>query len=359
MRRRTLVLFPLLTAFWSCATALQPLPDAWLNVPRAPRIRSVVLSDDGKAAPSSQPALPTLPKGTIHAANGAIVNGGKTLAGPFAALDSFDLSQSRGEVVFSIRREGESDFDIGLVAVEGSEISWIPDDPADEVAVEWAPKGSKISYVVRARFGDVVRTLHIPTAFSFGVDFPFSRVEDIGWDPAGERYAVVWSSPTSSDAVDVLRYSGEARRVAVEPAARVAAAIEPFAGDAILLRPEDIRYGETLPLVIWRGDDRLSWNDARAELLRTARVALVITSREPDAALLARARETAYVDATRVFTVNCTIDGATAILGDTAVPTGRYRQHGRFVSVPPAVVESVAARFIADQLKRTSPPNGR
>ncbi|HEX2120565.1 MAG TPA: hypothetical protein VHL59_02885, partial [Thermoanaerobaculia bacterium] len=54
------------------------------------------------------------------------------------------------------------------------------------------------------------------------------------------------------------------------------------------------------------------------------------------------------------------IDVANAIVvaGDAAVPAGRYRHHGGVVAVPPAVVQSFAARFIADQLKGTTRPNG-
>lgn len=331
-------------------------------MPRTAPIRAVVLAADGKVTTSPRPEVLTAPKGTIRATSNVIgpriANGGKMLTEPFLALDSFDLSESRGEVVFSVKRD--DDFDIGLVAIEGSDISWVPSDPADEVAVKWAPRGSKISYIVRSKFSDVVRTVHIPTAFSFAVDFPFSQVHALGWDPPGERYAVVWSSPVSSDAVDVLKYSGEARTTLVKSEAKLDLGIEPFAGDAIVLQPPDIRYGERLPLVVWVApQDRLSWNDARAELLRHARVALVITARPPDDALWQRAGETAWIDASRAFVVGAAREGATSIVSDGSLPDGRYRIDGNVVTVAPAVVESFAARFIAERLKRTSPPDGR
>jgi hypothetical protein len=363
MLQHPLRLIPLLAVFSGCATTLQTVPPDWLHVPAATRIRSVDLSAEGKVAPSSQPAVLTVPKGSIDTVTNAIgpmlANAGKPLTEPFLALDSFDLSESRGEVVFSAKRD--DDFDVGLVAIEGSPISWVPDDPADEVAVQWAPKGSKISYIVRTKYGDVVKTLHIPTSYSFGVEFPFSQVHALGWDPQAERYAVAYSSPNSSDAVDILKYSGESRTAAVKPAARLDVNIEPFTGDAIVLQPVDIHYGEKLPLVVWVADDRMAWNDARADLMRNARVALVITGKRPDDALWQRARETAWIDPTNAFVVGRSlgaIGDATVISAEPGIAEGSYRRDGRIVTVAPAVVESFAARYIAGQLKRTSPPNG-
>jgi hypothetical protein len=49
---------------------------------------------------------------------------------------------------------------------------------------------------------------------------------------------------------------------------------------------------------------------------------------------------------------------AVVITGDASLPAGRYRRQGAVVAVPPAVVQSFASRFIPDQLKRTSTPNG-
>jgi hypothetical protein len=347
---------PVLAVFAGCASTLQPIPNDWLSVPRATQIRSLSLSAEGRVAPSSQPVQRTLPKGSIRAEGNRIHNAEKPLTEEFRAIDSFDLSQSRGEVVFSVRRD--AGFDIGLVAIEGSDISWVPNDPADEIGVQWAPRGNKISYVVRTRFGDVVRTLHIPTSASFAVDFPFSRVNALAWDPQAEKYAVAYSSPTTSDAVDVLPYSGEQRTAAVKPAATILADVQPFLGEAILIQPVDLQYNEKVPLVIWRDENVLGWSDARAELMRSARVAVVVTNQSPDPALLEKARQNPIIDAGRLFVVNGTLDGATAIQGDRAVGQGRWRRNGTIVTVAPAVVESFAARFIAGQLKRNPPPNG-
>lgn len=364
---RPLRFLPFLAVLTGCATTLRTIPPDWISVPATTRIRSVVLGSDGRVAPSSQPAVLTVPKGTIKVVTNAtgpmIANAEKPLTEPFLALDSFDLSEARGEVVFSVRRD--DDFDIGLVATEGSAISWVPNDPADEVAVQWAPRGSKISYVIRSKFGDIVRTLHIPSSYSFSVDFPFSTVHALGWDPQAERYAVVHSSPVTADAIDVLKYSGEQRTPALKPPAKLDMNIEPFIGDAIVIQRPDIAYNERLPLVIWVTPDRLTWSDARAELLRNARVAMVITSKDPDEALWKRARETSWIDATRAYVVHVgqtsRAPGQTPALWiepDPSLPPGQYRQDRRVLAVPPAVVESFAARFIAEQLKRTSPPNG-
>ena len=351
---------PFLIVLSGCATTLQTLPDEWMSVPRATQIRSLTLSAEGKVAPSSQPAQWTLPKGPIRVATNAvgpmIATGDKPLTQPFMALDSFDVSDARGEVVFSARRD--DDFDIGLVSTDGSDISWVPNDPADEVGVQWAPKGNKVSYVVRGKYGDVVRTVHIPTASTLNVDFPFARVSALAWEPQAERYAASYSSPTASDAVDVVRYGGEQRSTVIKPAATLDADVQPFTADAILLQPLDVRYGEKLPVVIWRAEDALAWSDARADLMRNGRVAVIVTTREPDETLLKRVKETPILDATRIYAVNCTVPGAQTVRGDSSMSAGKYRRDGSIVTVPPAVIESVAARFIAGQLKRNSPPNG-
>ena len=356
MRSPLVRFLPFLLLLGGCSRLFHPIPNEWLPVPVATLIRSVALTADGKVTPSPVPAVPKAPKGSIVATETAIANGLKLLTQPFEAIDSFDLSESRGEVVFSAKRDG--DFDIGLVAIEGSDISWVPDDPADEVAVTWAPKGNKISYLVRTRFGDAVRTVHIPTAANFSVDFNLSRIHHLAWDAQGERYAVAYSSPTSSDAVDLLKYSGEGRTPAIKPAARLDVNLEPFAGDAIVLQPVDIRYNEKLPLVIWVAADPLVWSDARAELMRSARVALVVTRTNPTDALLQRAKETAWIDASRIYAVGASLDGATVISPNPRTPATHYSRTGNMVTVRPADIESFAARYIADHLKRNPPPNG-
>ena len=334
--------------FLTACTTLQPIPSAWLNTPAAPRIRSIALDERGTV---TQVVLP-LARGPVTTDGTHLVRDGKPLTGPFAAIDSFDYSESRDEVVFSARRE--AGFDIGLVAGDGSKTNWAPADPADEVQVQWAPRGHKVSYIVRATHGDVVRTLHIPTSFQYAIDFGPATIYAVAWEPTGERYAVAFSTLDASDRVEVLRFDGRDRREAVPPAEKLAADVVPLAPGAYALRPQDLHYGEKLPVVVWQAD-RFEWSDARAALLREARVAVVV-ARKADQTLLQAIGGTAWMDAARLYGVNTEV--GTSVIADPSVPPGRYRRNGNVLAVAPAAIQSVAAGFIADQLKRTSRTNG-
>jgi hypothetical protein len=318
-------IFPLLgLTFLACASSLAPIPAPWLGAPPEP------------------------PKKTR---SGPIVHDGKTLTPPFAAIDSVSVSEARKEIAFSVRR---GNYDLGLVAFEGGAIRWLPADAADEVDVQWAPRGNKISYTIRAAGGDVVRTLHIPTAAALNVDFPFGRVHSLQWDMPAERFTVVWSTPDASVRTEVLKYDGGDRRMVSPPRTKLDVIVDPFGPGAIVLRPSSMHYDERLPLVVWRDEDLFAWNESRAKLVQNARVALVVTKGELDPA---RVTETAWLDPNRVFTVGAKGEGV-SIVADPAVPAGRYRIANRVVSVPPAVVQSFAAGFIAEELKRTHPTNG-
>lgn len=341
------------------------IPESWQSVPRATAIGAVVLDDDGNVTTTVMKPVPRIADGPVRLTSNAIgpylANGEKALTEPFLALDSFDYSESRGEVVFSAKRD--EDFDIGLVSSDGSAINWAPDDPADEVAVQWAPRGNKVSYVLRGAGGDVVRTLHIPTSYSFALDFPSSTVHGLSWDAAAERFAVIASSPDSSDRVELLAYDGSSRKVLIAPAQKLAADVEPIGSGAIVLRPHDVRYDEKLPLVVWVADD-FGWSDERAALFRNARVALVVTRKRPDEALWRSVSEIAWIDSSRPIVAGAEEwpgagDRVTAfIAADPAVAQGRYERSGKLVRVAPAVVQSFSAGFIADQVKRITPTNG-
>ncbi|HVR38331.1 MAG TPA: hypothetical protein VMU84_04495 [Thermoanaerobaculia bacterium] len=338
----------LLTLLAGCASSTLRIPGAWLSVPVAPR--HSVTTHAAKPETSA-----------IHVDAGRILNGGKVLTETFTAIDSFDVSLERKEVVFSAKR-GDN-FDVGLVSVDGSEIHWIPTDPADEVAVQWAPRGNKVSYFVRGRAGDVVRTVHIPTAFRLDVGFPNATLHALEWEPAAEHYSVALDSVDASDRVENLRYGGEERRVTVPPGVKLDVEVEPFASDALIVRPSSLRYNERLPLIVWIAAERNVWNDARGALLQRVRAACVVTTREPDSAFWSAARATQWIDMTKVFIVNPAngqrpTANETRITADPTLAAGRYRVDGRVVAAPPAVVESFAAGFIADQLKGTSSLNG-
>ena len=255
-------------------------------------------------------------KGGVTVVDGRLLVDGKVLTPRFAAIQSFDVSRDRGEVAFSARRA--DNFDIGLVSLEGSDVHWVPADPADETDVQWAPRGNKVSYTVHTRAGDVVRTVHVPTAVQLSVDFPYATVQALAWNRAADRYWVVVSSPDASERVESMQYGGEGRRTEVPADVRLDVAEEPVAG-TLLLRPSAMRYGETLALVVWVADPPFVWNDARGAMMRNRRVACAIMRRAPDAAFWAAATAIPWIDIRRVYVV-----GATAAEGRGAPPQTRY-----------------------------------
>ena len=355
-------LIPLLMILAACATTTRNVPEPWMSVPRATAIRALALDSDGRVTHS--PSLPPrrVVDGTIHVVldegESRIANGLQVIAGPFPAIDSLDHSEERGEVAFSASRGG--DFDIALVASDGSAINWMPDDPADEVAVQWAPKGNKISYVIRATGGDVVRTLHIPTSFQFAIPFENATIRALAWDPEGAKYAVAYSTPDASDRVEVLAYDGKPRTMLIPPSDTLEVDIEPLDRESIILRPRQLGYDEKLPVVVWQVED-FGWSDARAALMRSSRVAVVITRRPASRELWEKIGAMPWIDASRAYQVG---EGdapahALVIVSDPAVGAGRYARNGQRVSAAPAVVQSLAARFIAGDLERTSVPDAR
>ena len=321
----------------ACASTA-PIPNAWMSVP--------------EPAPSAK----RLSDGPIRLLNGQLWRGDQAVTEAFAAIDSFDYSESRDEVIFSAKKG--SSFDIGLAAGDGSKTNWLPADAADELAVQWAPRGNKVSYVVRAKMGDVVRTLHVPTSFQYVVDFGnTATIESLTWDAAAERFSVVYSTLDASERTESIHYNGSERRLESEPKTRIAADLVPFAPDAIALRPRDLRYEEKLPAVVWVSD-RFAWNEARASLMREARVASIVVTRAPDADFWKSVRETAWIDPSRLSVVNGSAPDVLSFVADETVPAGRYRRSGNVVTAAPAAIQSVAAGFIADQWRGTSPANG-
>jgi hypothetical protein len=146
----------------------------------------------------------------------------------------------------------------------------------------------------------------------------------------------------------------------VAPAVRLDVSIEPLA-DALLMRPSTLRYGERLPLVVWITETPFEWNDARGALMRNARVACAIV-RQPSEAFWTAARAVAWIDMENVYVLSGApapspaYPGATYVVADPQIPAGRYRVDGRIVRAPPAIVESVAAGWIAQQLKDRNGP---
>jgi hypothetical protein len=331
----------LLTA---CASSLAPIPDAWRTIPQAPRITDLC----ARVTCADKPKAPE-----VHISAGKLYNGEKALTPEFAAIQSFDVSLDRREIVFSAKR-GDS-FDVGLVSLDGSDVHWIPSERVDETDVQWAPRGNKVSYIVHAPGGDVVRTVHIPTSAQLSADFQHAQVDALAWDPPAERYAVIVESPEASQRVESVKYSGEGRQTIVPAGQRLDVAIEPLAG-ALVLRPSAMRYNETLPLVVWPDPQPLRWNDERAALMRNARVALAIVSKPPDATFWNEVGKTKWIDAKRMYAVNAgrrTQDSGLSIIEDPGIPAGFYRVDGHAVRV--RKVQSFAAGYIAHELNT----NGR
>lgn len=237
----------------------------------------------------------------VHVQNGKLVSNGKELTPQFAAIQSFDVSLERHEVVFAAKRT--DNFDIGLVSLDGGDIHWFPPDPADETDIQWAPRGNKVSYIVHTKAADIVRTVHVPTATQLSVDFPYATVRSLAWDRAAVRYAVVVSSPDASDRIESMKYDGTERRTDVPPDTRLDVAEEPVAG-ALMMRPTTMHYGERLPLVVWVADPPYVWNAKRGALMRGERVACAIMRRAPDDAFWAAMRAIPWIDSSRMSVRN-------------------------------------------------------
>jgi hypothetical protein len=98
--------------------------------------------------------------------------------------------------------------------------------------------------------------------------------------------------------------------------------------------------------------------------MKNARVAIVITTRPPTDDLWRTAQETKWLDASRPYVVAPHQQPATSnqqqlITSDETLPANHYRRAANVVTAPASVIQSFAAGFIADQLKRTTPAHGR
>ncbi|HET7706237.1 MAG TPA: hypothetical protein VFM36_09140 [Thermoanaerobaculia bacterium] len=346
-------LAPFLVLLTGCASGLAPIPEAWKSSPSAPtftqaELRRTVI-DTSPVARSPKDVAEAAEVGVITDAEGARIYRGNTpLTPPYRQIESFDVSLDRREIVFSAKRE--SNFDVGLVSLDGSQVNWIPEEPADEVAPRWAPRGNKASFIVRNKASDLIRTVHIPTSFQLIVDFPFGIVRSLAWDDAGERFAVAWETADAPQRIETMKYDGTGRRVAVAPAIDLDVSVAPFAG-GLMLRPESMIYNERLPLVVWvTNGEKNAWNESRGILMKDARVAVLVLDGPPDAAVMTAIAETAWIDPTRMFAVGATVPGAISIIGDPSIPAGFYRTTPELISVHPSGVESLAAGWIRGRL---------
>lgn len=346
-------LAPFLVLLAGCASGLAPIPEAWKSSPSARTftqadLRRTVI-DTSPVARSAKDVAEAAEVGVITDAEGARIYRGNTpLTPPYRQIESFDVSLDRREIVFSAKRE--SNFDVGLVSLDGSQVNWIPEEPADEVAPRWAPRGNKASFIVRNQAGDLIRTVHIPTSFQLIVDFPFGIVQGLAWDDAGERFAVAWETADAPQRIETMKYDGVGRRIAVAPAVDLGLNVTPFAG-GLMLRPESMVYNERLPLVIWTTNgEKNAWNDSRGALMKDARMAVLVLDGPPDAAVMTAIGGTAWIDPKRIFAVGALVPAAISIVGDPSIPAGFYRTTPEVISVHPSGVESLAAGWIRAQL---------
>jgi hypothetical protein len=344
----------------ACASVLppqdQPIPADWLSVPQA--VRYPELSYEGGILAYKAISRSEAPLHIVKTATGAkLSNGDKDLTPELRAIDSFDLSEHRKEIVFSAKRS--DNFDVGLVALEGSDIHWIPSDPADEVGAQWMANSNRINYILRTPNGDLARTVLVTTSGQSTVEFPNGRIVARAWHPNGEKFAVSWETFDASQRVETMDYDGKDRHMTASPTARLTGFASEISNGALIVRPEEMHYGEKLPLVVWRTSDRNRWSDARAKLQRESRVAVAIVEHDPDDAFWSDMRLHPWVDLTRVFVVNAPAPAsATSIRGSSNVAAGHYRVEGNTMLVPVDVVESFAAGLIAHQLKGSPPANG-
>jgi hypothetical protein len=159
-----------------------------------------------------------------------------------------------------------------------------------------------------------------------------------------------------------MTYAGEKRQEVLASSSHLDVSIEPIGG-VLVMRPTAMRYNERLPLVLWIDQKPFAWSDARAALMKNARVAIAIAPKVSEGFWQETAKVT-WIDSTRTYLVNAATEqpgnpATTVITADPTLPSNRYVRHGNTVSVPPAVVQSFAAALIADDLKGTPPPNGR
>lgn len=182
-------------------------------------------------------------------------------------IDSFDVSPHGDELVFSAERDGN--FDVAIASTDGKKVNWIPSDPADEVGVTWAPRGNKVSYLIRRPDSTLVRSVHVPTSFQLTFETPLEMVRALAWEPRAERMAMILDGPVSSSHVDLVDYSGANRTVLLGPVTKLGREPDGVSFSekgAILLPPRIVRYGDALPLFVTLTNEPLGWADEVRDL---------------------------------------------------------------------------------------------
>lgn len=284
----------------------------------------------------------------------------RAIAGPFPAIDSWDLDPHGLELVLSARRE--DGFDVGIVSTEGSEVAWIAPDLLDERMVSWAPRGTKVTFRIDSGSGSVLRTVHIPTGFQLAMSFPGERVSALAWEPQAERFALAIASPSSSWRVDMVRYGGEERAQLVRSRTETGFDPDQLAGvpGGVVLAPAVLRYGERVPVVVWLAEDPLAWSGHRARLQKNRNVGTVVV---PSGAGAERdwwdaVTALSWADPDRVFVVSPVAGTAAAAIPPGAGATiiaSSGEAPGRSLIRATGELESYAARWLEERLRGSEP----
>lgn len=207
------------------------------------------------------------------------------LVTPLERIDEIEVDRDQKELAISAVKN-DSD-DIAIVNAERPAMNWVPYDPADEVKPRWSPVGYKLSYIVRNPGGDILRTVHVPTAAMVLADFPDATIRDYTWLSDGERVLVALSSPLVSDHVVEVTYEGSTKKTVVPPALHFDRTVDRVPGTppgSLFVLPDDIRYTERHPLVVWvRGSQSpsgLSFDPNLVPFLQRVGAGLVIVNGE-------------------------------------------------------------------------------
>lgn len=232
------------------------------------------------------------------------------LTGPLDEIAAIEPDADQKELALTVMRDGS--YDIAIVNAEEPIMNWVPSDPADELHPRWSPVGYKLSFIVRNGGGDILRTVHVPTAAMVFLDFPDSAIIGYDWLPDGERVVVAVTSLQASDHVVEASYSGPSKTTIVAPLTRFDRQVERLPGTpagTALVMPTSIRYGVQYPLIVWVAGPTRGGSPFRSELvplLRRDSIALVVVNGRADdldQSFWDALAETRWVDTGRVWIV--------------------------------------------------------
>ena len=265
------------------------------------------------------------------------------LTEPLGTIAAIVPDDDQKELAISFENEGS--LDIAIVNAEEPVMNLVPNDPADEVVPRWSPIGYKLSYIVRNDGGDIIRTVHVPTAAMVFVDFPDSAVLGYSWYPDGERLLVAVSSLLESDHVVETNYAGTTKAVVVPPRQKFIRRIERLPGTpagSALVMPEGLRYGAEYPLVVWAAANRsggAGFNPDIVPFLSRGDIGLLVINGTP-ADLSPEAwsaiAETRWVDDDRIW-----------IVGDSELDPGAPESIRRVLRNP----DIGTARWVVEQIE--------